>query len=88
MLHLGLVEALRIAAQHVAGLDRLVHGNPGHHRHLAAGVAELKIDLGPGYRVYYTVRGDELIVLLCGGEKASQRRDIEVAIDLARTFRD
>lgn len=69
-------------------VDRLCHGNPGDHRYLTGGVYELKIDVGPGYRVYYTVRGSELIVLLCGGDKSSQHRDVAVAIDLARTFRE
>ena len=65
-------------------IDRLVHGNPGQHRNLTDGVSELKIDFGPGYRVYYTERGGELIVLLAGGDKSSQRRDIQVAIALAK----
>ncbi|UCG98411.1 MAG: type II toxin-antitoxin system RelE/ParE family toxin [Burkholderiales bacterium] len=64
-------------------VDRLVHGNPGDHRNLTDGVAELRIDVGPGYRVYYTQRGDELIVLLAGGDKSSQQRDIKRAIELA-----
>jgi putative addiction module killer protein len=65
-------------------IDRLVHGNPGQHRGLSSGVSELKIDFGPGYRVYYTRRGDELIILLAGGDKSTQQRDIETAIALAR----
>ena len=69
-------------------VDRLCHGNPGDHRYLAEGVFELRIDVGPGYRVYYTVCSDSLIVLLCGGDKSSQQRDIEVATDLASTFRE
>lgn len=64
-------------------VDRLVHGNPGDHRNLTDGVAELRIDVGPGYRVYYTQRGEELIVLLAGGDKSSQQRDIKRAIELA-----
>lgn len=64
-------------------VDRLVHGNPGDHRNLTDGVSELRIDVGPGYRVYYTQRGDELIVLLAGGDKSSQQRDIRRAIELA-----
>lgn len=67
-------------------VDRLVHGNPGQHRNLTDGVSELKIDFGPGYRVYYTERAGELIVLLAGGDKSSQQRDIEVAIALARNL--
>jgi putative addiction module killer protein len=65
-------------------VDRLVHGNPGQHRHLGEGVSELKIDIGPGYRVYYTERNGELIVLLAGGDKSSQQQDIEAALQLAR----
>ncbi len=67
-------------------VDRLAHGNPGQHRHLSDGVSELKIDLGPGYRVYYTERNGELIVLLAGGDKSSQQRDIRSAIALARNL--
>jgi putative addiction module killer protein len=64
-------------------VDRLVHGNPGDHRNLTDGVAELRIDVGPGYRVYFTRRGDEWIILLAGGDKSSQVRDIAQAIALA-----
>ena len=67
-------------------VDRLAHGNPGVHRNLTEGVSELKIDFGPGYRVYYTERGDELIVILVGGSKSSQQNDIKTAIDLAKTL--
>jgi putative addiction module killer protein len=67
-------------------VERLVHGNPGQHRILTDGVRELKIDLGPGYRVYYTERRGVLIILLAGGEKSSQARDIRIAIALARNL--
>ncbi|MCA0325333.1 MAG: type II toxin-antitoxin system RelE/ParE family toxin [Proteobacteria bacterium] len=69
-------------------IDRLTHGNPGSHRHLTEGVSELKIDFGPGYRVYYTQRGDRLILLLVGGDKSSQSKDIERAIGLARAYEE
>ena len=49
-------------------VDRLIHGNPGHHRDLTDGVSELKIDFGPGYRVYYAQRGTRLLLLLAGGD--------------------
>ena len=65
-------------------VDRLVHGNPGQHRALTDGVCELKVDFGPGYRVYYTERAGVLIVLLAGGDKSSQRQDIRTAILLAK----
>lgn len=67
-------------------VDRLVHGNPGQYRVLTDGVSELKIDVGPGYRVYYTERGGELIILLAGGDKSSQQKDIKTAIALARSL--
>jgi putative addiction module killer protein len=67
-------------------VDRLVHGNPGKHRVLTNGICELKIDFGPGYRVYYTQRGMNFIVLLAGGDKSTQRRDIRTAIELARNL--
>jgi putative addiction module killer protein len=69
-------------------VDRLVHGNPGNHRHLTDGVSELKIDVGPGYRVYYTQRGDRLLLLLVGGDKSTQQKDIERAIELAQGFQE
>lgn len=65
-------------------VDRLAHGNAGQHRYLSDGVSELKIDVGPGYRVYYTERNGELIVLLAGGDKSSQQADIRAAIALAK----
>jgi putative addiction module killer protein len=64
-------------------VDRPVHGNPGQHRHLSGGVSELKIDVGPGYRVYYTECNGELVILLAGGDKSSQQQDIKTAIALA-----
>jgi putative addiction module killer protein len=67
-------------------VDRLIHGNPGNHRNLTEGVTELKIDVGPGYRVYYSLRGDELLLLLAGGSKASQTKDIAKALELNRRF--
>ena len=65
-------------------VDRLVHGNPGQHRALAGGVSELKIDFGPGYRVYYSERRNKLIILLAGGDKSTQQEDINLAIALAK----
>ena len=67
-------------------VDRLVHGNPGQHRMLTDGVRELKIDVGPGYRVYYTERSGVLIVLLAGGDKSSQTKDIKCAIAMANNL--
>lgn len=67
-------------------VDRLVHGNPGRHRVLSGGIGELKVDFGPGYRVYYTERGGALIILLAGGDKSSQTKDIRLAISLAKNL--
>ena len=61
-----------------------MHGNPGKHRVLTDGVRELKIDFGPGYRVYYVERCGVLIVLLAGGDKSSQAMDIKTAIAMAK----
>jgi len=67
-------------------VDRLVHGNAGKHRILTNGVCELKIDFGPGYRVYYTERSGTVIVLLVGGDKSTQAQDIKTAIALAKNL--
>ncbi len=68
--------AVRIAIR----IDRLALGNPGLYRNLTGGVSEMKIDYGPGYRVYFTDRAGEIVVLLCGGDKKSQNADIAAAI--------
>jgi len=69
-------------------VDRLIHGNPGSHRNLQGGVSELKIDFGPGYRVYYTQRGEQLLLLLIGGDKSSQTKDIAKAQQRAKDFEE
>ena len=69
-------------------VDHLADGNPGQHRDLTDGVSELKIDFGPGYRVYYTQRGQRLLLLLIGGDKSTQQKDIETAIRLAKNFKE
>jgi putative addiction module killer protein len=73
-------------ARILARIRRLAHGNPGNHRNLSGGIAELRVDAGPGYRVYYTQRGNRLIILLVGGDKGSQQQDIEKAKELARNL--
>lgn len=67
-------------------VDRLAHGNPGQHRVLSNGVCELKIDVGPGYRVYYIKQQDVLIILLAGGDKSTQSVDIRTAISMAKNL--
>ena len=69
-------------------VDRLIHGNPGQHGELRAGVSELKIDCGPGYRVYYTQPGTRLLLLLAGGDKSTQDKDIAKATELANNFQE
>lgn len=71
-----------------ARLDRLALGNPGDVKPVGAGVSEMRIPYGPGYRVYYMQRGTILIVLLCGGSKASQSEDIAQARRLAQQWED
>jgi putative addiction module killer protein len=67
-----------------ARIDRLILGNPGDVRPVGHGVSELRINHGPGYRVYFVQRGHMLIVLLCGGDKSSQDADIAKAQAMAR----
>lgn len=67
-----------------ARIRRLSLGNPGDVRPVGEGVSELRLDFGPGYRIYYVQRGPLLIILLVGGDKSSQRRDIKTAQALAR----
>ena len=57
-------------------IDRLAYGHLGDAKPVGEGITELRVHMGPGYRVYFTRRGDIIIVLLCGGDKASQARDI------------
>lgn len=62
-----------------ARLTRLQAGNPGDYKSLGEGVYELRIDYGPGYRVYYAVAGNHIVLLLCGGDKSTQQSDIATA---------
>jgi putative addiction module killer protein len=65
-------------------IRRLSMGNPGDVKPVGKGVSELRIDYGPGYRVYFIQRGDTLIILLAGGDKSTQDQDIKIALDLAK----
>jgi putative addiction module killer protein len=75
---------LRARARIQARIERLATGNPGDVRPVGEGVSELRLDYGPGYRVYYKKRGRGLIILLAGGDKSTQARDIKAALRLAR----
>ena len=69
----------------LARIRRLSLGNPGDVKSIGGGVSELRIDYGPGYRVYFVRRGEALIVLLGGGDKSTQTADIRAALNLARS---
>lgn len=78
----------RARARIAERLHRFALGNPGDARSVGAGVMELRIDYGPGYRVYYTRRGNVVVIVLCGGDKGSQKRDIRRAQVLAAELKD
>jgi putative addiction module killer protein len=67
-------------------IDRLSLGNPGDVRPVGEGVSELRIDYGPGYRVYFVQSGQTLVVLLAGGDKRTQSRDIRAALEQVRSL--
>jgi putative addiction module killer protein len=70
----------RIAKRRIqARIDRLAMGNPGDWKPAGSRVNEMRIDHGPGYRIYYVQRGSELVILLCGGDKSTQDADIRAA---------
>jgi len=65
-------------------IERLLAGNPGDVAPVGEGVSELRVDYGPGYRIYFKQRGRQLVILLAGGDKATQSSDIKTALRLAR----
>lgn len=71
-----------------ARILRLSQGNPGDVRPVGSAVSEMRIDHGPGYRVYFTRRGSAVVLLLCGGDKSTQDKDIERAIAIADDWSD
>ena len=79
---------IRARARILARTERLAAGNPGDVKPVGEGVSEMRIDYGPGYRVYYKKRGRALIILLAGGDKQSQTSDIKTALRLARNLQD
>jgi putative addiction module killer protein len=68
-------------------IDRAEKGNFGDSEPVGEGVFELRVDFGPGYRVYYILKDSEMIILLCGGDKSSQKRDIDKAKEIAKEYR-
>jgi putative addiction module killer protein len=78
----------RARAKIAARIDRFAFGNPGDVAPVGEGVSELRIHYGPGYRVYFVKRRGTLIILLCGGDKSTQARDIKAAKALAANLED
>ena len=76
------------AARVTMALTRMEQGNFSSAKGVGGGVYESKIDFGPGYRVYYTQRGTRLLLLLAGGDKSTQQKDIQLAIKLAKNFQE
>ena len=77
---------IRARARILVRIERLAAGNPGDVRPVGEGVSELRIDYGPGYRVYYKKYGREVVILLAGGDKRTQASDIKTALRLARNL--
>jgi len=69
-----------------ARIRRLSLGNPGDVKPVGEGVSELRIDYGPGYRVYFLQRGREVVILLAGGDKRTQQKDIQTALEIVRNL--
>ena len=65
-------------------LDQISEGNFGNHKSVKGGVSELKINQGPGYRIYYTIRDRTIVFLLCAGDKSTQNKDIKKAQEMAK----
>jgi putative addiction module killer protein len=77
---------LQARARIQARIERLAMGNAGDVKPVGEGVSELRINQGPGYRVYFKQRGREMVILLAGGDKSGQARDVKIALSLARNL--
>lgn len=84
----GGLRDMRAKARIDMHLIRLAQGNSGDAQPVGEGISELRIDYGPGYRVYYLRRGPVVVVLLCGGDKGTQARDIALAKELAAQWKE
>jgi putative addiction module killer protein len=77
---------IRARARILVRIERLAAGNPGDVKPVGEGVSELRIDYGPGYRVYFKKQGQKVVILLAGGDKNTQAKDIKTALRLARNI--
>ena len=77
---------IRARARILVRIERLAAGNPGDVKAVGEGVSELRINYGPGYRVYYKRRGQKVVILLAGGDKSTQAKDIKTALRLAKNL--
>ncbi|MFH0994999.1 MAG: type II toxin-antitoxin system RelE/ParE family toxin [Pseudomonadota bacterium] len=77
---------IRVRARILVRIERLAAGNPGDVKAVSEGVSELRIDYGPGYRVYYKKQGRKVVILLAGGDKNTQTKDIKTALRLAQNL--
>ena len=77
---------IRARARILVRIERLAAGNPGDVKPVGEGVSELRIDYGPGYRVYYKKQGQKVVILLAGGDKNTQAKDIKTSLRLARNL--
>ena len=77
---------IRARARILVRIERLAAGNPGDVKSVGEGVSELRIDYGPGYRVYYKKQGQKVVILLVGGDKSTQAKDIKTALRLSRNL--
>ena len=80
------LDDIRARTRVLARVERLAAGNPGDVQAVGEGVSEMRIDYGPGYRVYYKQQGRALVILLAGGDKRTQAKDIKTALRLARNL--
>jgi len=77
---------IRARARILLRVERLAAGNPGDVRPVGEGVSELRVNYGPGYRVYFIQQGQEVVILLAGGDKRTQAKDIKTALRLAHNL--
>ena len=80
------LQDIRARARILVRIERLAAGNPGDVKPVGEGISEIRIDYGPGYRVYFKKKGQRLVILLAGGDKNSQSKDIKTALRLARNL--